>query len=75
MAQFEEDTVEVLAPVVEAELALLEVEQERVRVHPATAGQSYFGVAPEALDAVDVVAGAAGSANTSASWLTRRCLA
>lgn len=42
---------------VEAELALFEVEQEGVRVHPAEPRQPALGVAPEALDAVDVVAG------------------
>ena len=48
--------VQILASVVEAELALLEVEEERVRVHPTEPRHSGLGVAPEALDAVDVVA-------------------
>ena len=41
---------------VEAELALLEVEEERVRMHAPEPRQSRFRVAPEAFDAVDVVA-------------------
>ncbi len=48
--------VQVLASVVEAELAHLEVEEECVRVHDAGAGHACRGVAPEAPDAVDVVA-------------------
>lgn len=54
-AQFEQDMVQVFVPVVEAELALLEVEQEGVRAHPPEPGQPRLGVAPEALDAVDVI--------------------
>lgn len=43
--------------VVVAELALLEVEVEGVRVHAPEAGHPGLCVAPEALDPVDVVAG------------------
>ena len=48
--------VEALASVVESELALLEVVDESVGVHASQACQSGLGVAPEAFDAVDVVA-------------------
>lgn len=58
--------VQVLAPVVEAELALFEVEEEGVGVDSAEACQACLGVAPEAFDAVDVVA-ACGSAAELAS--------
>lgn len=54
--------VEVLAAVVEAELALLESEVERLGVHAAEACEACLGVAPEALDAVDVVAAHAAAA-------------
>src|SRR5580700_6899650 len=47
--------IQVLSPMVKAELTLLEVEQEAVRVHSAEPGQTRLGVAPEAFDAVDVV--------------------
>lgn len=39
---------------VEAELALLEVEEEGVRVHAAEAGNALLGFSPEAFDAIDV---------------------
>lgn len=48
--------VQVLASVVEAELAFFQVEVERAGVHAAEPGHAGLGVAPEALDAVDVVA-------------------
>ena len=41
--------------VVEAELALLQVQIEGGLGHPVELGQASFGEAPEALDAVDVV--------------------
>ena len=39
---------------VEAELSLFEVQIKHVSGHAVEAGQAVFGVAPEALDAVDV---------------------
>ena len=48
--------VQVLTAMVEAELAFLEVEVKRVRVHPAESREACLGVAPEAFDAVDVAA-------------------
>lgn len=48
--------VEVLASAVESELALLKVEEVGVGVHPSEACEPGLGVAPEALDPVDVVA-------------------
>ncbi len=42
---------------VEAELALLEMEQERVWMQSTIPRQACLGITPEALDAVDVVAG------------------
>lgn len=48
-------------PVVEAELALLGVEQEDIWVHPAEPCQLGLGVAPEKpFDAVDLIAAPSG---------------
>lgn len=48
--------VEVVVAVVEAELALFEVQIEVVRVHAAESREPGLGIAPEAFDPVDVVA-------------------
>lgn len=61
--------VQVLASVVVAEFALLEVQVERAGVHAAEPGHAGLGVAPEALDAVNVVA-----ADGPAAELVRRMI-
>src|SRR5690606_18693727 len=50
--------VEVITAMVEAELGLLQVQVEGVPGHAVELGQAVLGVAPEALDAVDVAASA-----------------
>ena len=46
--------MQVTAPVVEAELRLLQMQVERMTRHAVELDQPTLGVAPEALDAVDV---------------------
>jgi len=60
--------------VVVAELALLEVEQEGVRADAAEACQAGLGVAPEALDAVDVIAAREPAAELAAGVVEAQVL-
>ncbi len=48
--------VQVLSAVVEAELALLEVEEEHLRMHASESRRAALGIAPGPLDAVGVLA-------------------
>ena len=61
--QFQDGLVEITTSVIEAELSLLEVKIERMFRHTIELRQPPLGVAPEALDAVDVrtVVGCYGS--------------
>ena len=52
--QLEQDSVEVITAVVEAELGLLEVQVERMTRHALELREPVLGEGPEALDAVDV---------------------
>jgi hypothetical protein len=66
--------VEALVAMVEAELALFEVEEEGVRVGAAESRQAALGVAPEALDAIDVIAGHASAGELVAGMIDTQML-
>ena len=50
----EEQTIQVLAAMIKAPLALLEVERKEVAAHAAQPEKTKLSKAPETLDAVDV---------------------
>lgn len=66
--------VEVLAAMVEAELAFFEVQVERVWMHAAEPCQPGLGIAPEAFDAVDVIAADAAAAELVACVIDTQVL-
>jgi hypothetical protein len=66
--------VKVQAAVIEAELALLEVEQEGVAVDAAEVGQVAVGEAPEALVPLMWLPRTLRLENSPREWSIRRCL-
>ena len=66
--------VEVLASVIESKLALLEVQIERTWVHASEPAHACLGVAPEAFDAVDVIAANGATTELVASMIDAQVL-
>ncbi len=66
--------VEVLASVIESKLALLEVKIERTWVNPSEPAHACLCVAPEAFDAVDVIAANGATTKLVASMIDAQVL-